>query len=133
MDNKFKNKTRNSKDLGRQSLYFIPDILKVNDQNSKNVQLKGSETTRSYNHPALKKTLSHFTIDLQNMDFKGKPIKPLLSENSSKIEILTRRLSLPAKLQISPVVLPQVTSKFLINLNKTEQKLKLFYLNENFI
>lgn len=133
MDNKFKNKVKNSKDLGRKSLYFIPEIHKLTDQNCKISQFKGAETTRSYNHPGLKKTLSHYAIDLQNLVYKEKPIKPLLSENSSKIEILTRRLSLPAKLQISPVVLPQVTSKFLINLNKTEQKLKLFYLNENFI
>lgn len=133
MDNRFKIKTRDPKDQGRKSLYFIPEIHKFNEQTSKNHQIKGSETTRSYNHLALKKTLSHFTMDLQNLVYKEKPIKPLLSENYSKVEILSRRLSLPAKLQVSPVVLPQITSKFLVGLNKTEQKLKLFYLNENFI
>lgn len=131
MDSKFKTKGKLAKEIGRKSMMFIPDCSK--DCASSKFKFKGAETTRSLNHIGLKKSLSHFNVDIDPLFVPVQTSRNSINDKSTKFDVLSRRLSLPVKLQPSPVILPQVSSRFIHNLSRLEQKLKLFYLNQNYI
>lgn len=132
MESKFKSRSKIVKGIGRKSLIFPADSSNEVGSNDR-FEFKGAETTRSLNNFGLKKSLSHFNVDLDSLFVPAQSTRNSINCKLTEYDVLSRRLSLPIKLEPSPVILPQVSSRFLQNLSKLEHKLKLFYLNQNYI
>jgi hypothetical protein len=131
METKFKTRGKIVKDVGRKSLMFAPETSKNFESTCR--YFKGAETARSLNSIGLKKSLSHFNVDFEPIFQPVQTSRNSLTDKNCKFEVLSRRLSLPSKLKPSPVILPSFSSKFLHNLSKLEHRLKLYYLNQNYL
>ncbi|OMJ81714.1 hypothetical protein SteCoe_17765 [Stentor coeruleus] len=122
--------------LARHSLLFWPDHKKQSELETKipTISSRGNETTRisvDLSKPILKKSSSQNSMDMQNL-MKN----PNTKVNSSKEnlrnpnqESLIRKFSIPVKLSPAPVTIPLNNSKFLMTLNRIENRLANFYVN----
>ncbi|OMJ72223.1 hypothetical protein SteCoe_29398 [Stentor coeruleus] len=118
--------------LARHSLLFWPDHKKQSEIETKisTISNKGNETTRvsvDLSKPLLKKSSSQNSMDIKNPNTKSNSSKENLKNPNQ--ESLIRKLSIPVKLSPAPVTIPLNNSKFLMTLNRIENRLANFYIN----